>query len=63
MVESQLQQKHQKIVSLSKNRCGSPLLDVIEERAEEMVTGMENIKVQLREPSAKRIVREKAKIH
>ena len=48
---------------MAKNRCASPLLDVIEEKAEEMVTGMENIKVQLREPSAKRIVREKAKIH
>jgi len=32
-----------------------PDLDVIEENAEEMLTGMENIKVLLREPSARRI--------
>jgi hypothetical protein len=48
---------------LAKVRCGSPILDVIEENAEEMGTGMENIKVMLREPSAKRIGREKAKLH
>jgi hypothetical protein len=48
---------------LAKIRCGSPVLDVIEEKAEEMVTGMDNIKVMLREPSAKRIGRQKAKIH
>jgi len=48
---------------LAKIRCGSPVLDVIEENVEEMATGMENIKVIIREPSAKRINRGKAKIH
>jgi len=32
-----------------------PDLDVIEENVEEMLTGMENVKVLIKEPSARRI--------
>ena len=39
-----------------------PDLDVIEENAEEMLTGMENIKVLLREPSARRIFKERTPV-
>jgi hypothetical protein len=34
-------------------------LDIIEEKADEMGTGMENIKVMLRQPSARLIISDK----
>jgi hypothetical protein len=37
-------------------------LDIIEENAEEMATGMDNIKVLLKEPSSRRIVKERINI-
>ena len=39
-----------------------PDLDVIEENVEEMLTGMENIKVLLKEPSARRIFKERTPV-
>jgi len=39
-----------------------PDLDVIEEKAEEMATGMENIKVLLKEPSARRLFKERTPV-
>jgi len=39
-----------------------PDLDIIEENGEEMATGMENIKVMLRQPSARRIIKERVPI-